>query len=120
MLDRTGNDTGLNSHDYNRLLLQVLMNIGLLWVTASVYQMMRGAEMIFAAALGIAFLKRKLNLWHLGCILCCMVRAPISFPCAYLLPLTRDCRRSLAMSFKVPRVSGLAFLHLLTFPQCLL
>lgn len=52
---------------------QVLMNVGLLWVTASVYQMMRGAEMIFAAGLGIVFLKRHLNRWHFGGILCCVV-----------------------------------------------
>ena len=31
------------------LIATVLMNIGLLSVTASVYQMMRGAEMLFAA-----------------------------------------------------------------------
>jgi hypothetical protein len=42
---------------------QVLMNIGLLSVTASVYQMMRGAEMLFAAVFAVLFLRRALNRW---------------------------------------------------------
>ena len=41
------------------LLATVLMNVGLLSVTASVYQMMRGAEMLIAALFAVAFLKRK-------------------------------------------------------------
>lgn len=40
------------------LIATILMNIGLLWVTASVYQMMRGAEMLFAALFSVVFLKR--------------------------------------------------------------
>ncbi len=55
------------------LLATVLMNVGLLWVTASVYQMMRGAEMLFAAFFAVAFLKRSLNKWHYGGLLCCIV-----------------------------------------------
>eukprot|EP00889_Picochlorum_renovo_P008100 jgi/Picre1/35130/NNA_002593.t1 len=43
------------------LVATVLMNIGLLSVTASVYQMMRGAEMLFAALFAVVFLKRSLN-----------------------------------------------------------
>ena len=35
------------------LIATVLMNIGLLSVTASVYQMMRGAEMLFAALFAV-------------------------------------------------------------------
>uniref|UniRef100_A0A061RPA1 Integral membrane protein n=1 Tax=Tetraselmis sp. GSL018 TaxID=582737 RepID=A0A061RPA1_9CHLO len=54
------------------LIATVLMNVGLLWVTASVYQMMRGAEMIFAAILGITFLRRRLNKFHYLGILCCV------------------------------------------------
>eukprot|EP01025_Chloroclados_australasicus_P033081 TRINITY_DN3360_c0_g3_i2.p1 TRINITY_DN3360_c0_g3~~TRINITY_DN3360_c0_g3_i2.p1 ORF type:complete len:541 (+),score=49.39 TRINITY_DN3360_c0_g3_i2:204-1625(+) len=46
------------------LVATVLMNIGLLTVTASVYQMMRGAEMIFAAIFATTFLRRKLNRLH--------------------------------------------------------
>ena len=34
------------------------MSIGLLYVTASVYQMLRGGEMLFAAFFGVTFLKR--------------------------------------------------------------
>ena len=60
------------------LIATVLMNIGLLSVTASVYQMMRGAEMLFAALFSITFLHRSLNRFHLMGILCCMVSA-ISF-----------------------------------------
>lgn len=55
------------------LLATVLMNVGLLSVTASVYQMMRGAEMLFAAAFAVVFLQRKLNRFHLGGILCCIL-----------------------------------------------
>ena len=40
------------------LAATALMNIGLLSVTASVYQMMRGAEMLFAALFAVVFLKR--------------------------------------------------------------
>ena len=49
------------------------MNIGLLSVTASVYQMMRGAEMLFAAVFAVLFLHRHLNKFHLLGILCCVV-----------------------------------------------
>ncbi|GLC68100.1 hypothetical protein PLESTF_000646000 [Pleodorina starrii] len=55
------------------LVATVLMNVGLLYVTASVYQMMRGAEMLFAAAFAILFLGRKLNRYHALGIVCCVV-----------------------------------------------
>lgn len=55
------------------LIATVLMNIGLLSVTASVYQMMRGAEMLFAALFAVLFLHRRLNKYHLLGILCCVV-----------------------------------------------
>ena len=55
------------------LIATVLMNIGLLSVTASVYQMMRGAEMLFAALFAVSFLHRSLNRLHLLGILCCVV-----------------------------------------------
>lgn len=55
------------------LVATVLMNVGLLYVTASVYQMMRGAEMLFAALFAIAFLGRRLNRYHAGGIVCCVV-----------------------------------------------
>jgi len=56
------------------LVATVLMNVGLLSVTASVYQMMRGAEMLFAALFSVVFLHRTLNKFHYGGILCCVVR----------------------------------------------
>lgn len=49
-----------------------LMNTGLLSVTASVYQMMRGAEMIFAALLAITVLRRRLNKLHYLGLSCCV------------------------------------------------
>ncbi|CAK0787430.1 hypothetical protein CVIRNUC_010650 [Coccomyxa viridis] len=55
------------------LIATVLMNIGLLSVTASVYQMMRGAEMLFAALFAVLFLHRHLNKYHLLGILCCVI-----------------------------------------------
>jgi len=54
------------------LIATVLMNIGMLSVTASVYQMMRGAEMVFAAVLAITCLKRSLNRLHYLGILACI------------------------------------------------
>ncbi len=42
-------------------------------VTASVYQMMRGAEMLFAALFAVIFLRRSLNRWHYGGIACCVL-----------------------------------------------
>ncbi|PRW59396.1 Solute carrier family 35 member F6 isoform B [Chlorella sorokiniana] len=55
------------------LIATVLMNVGLLSVTASVYQMMRGAEMLFAALFAVIFLRRSLNRWHYGGIGCCVL-----------------------------------------------
>ncbi|KAI7844374.1 hypothetical protein COHA_002172 [Chlorella ohadii] len=55
------------------LIATVLMNVGLLSVTASVYQMMRGAEMLFAALFAVIFLRRSLNRWHYGGIACCVL-----------------------------------------------
>ena len=55
------------------LVATILMNIGLLSVTASVYQMMRGAEMLFAALFAVMFLHRHLNKYHFMGILCCVV-----------------------------------------------
>lgn len=54
------------------LIATILMNIGLLYVTASVYQMLRGAEMLFAALFAVVFLKRPLNKCHMGGIACCI------------------------------------------------
>lgn len=54
------------------LIATVLMNIGLLSVTASVYQMMRGAEMVFAAILAVTCLRRALNRLHYLGILACV------------------------------------------------
>ena len=46
------------------LIATALMNVGLLSVTASVYQMMRSAELVFAAVFGVFFLQRRLVLDH--------------------------------------------------------
>lgn len=54
------------------LVATVLMNVGLLSVTASVYQMMRGAEMLFAALFAVVFLRRSLNRYHLWGLACCV------------------------------------------------
>lgn len=59
------------------LIATALMNIGLLSVTASVYQMMRGAEMLFAALFAVLFLHRKLNKYHLSGIGLCTVRGAL-------------------------------------------
>lgn len=59
------------------LVATILMNVGLVSVTASVYQMLRGAEMLFAALFAVVFLGRKLNRYHYGGIACCLV-SPLS------------------------------------------
>jgi hypothetical protein len=41
-----------------------LMNIGLLFVAASIYQMTRGALVLFVGLFSVIFLKRKLYLYH--------------------------------------------------------
>jgi len=46
------------------LVATVLMSIGLLYVTVSIYQMMRGAELIFAAIFSVLFLGKKLYKLH--------------------------------------------------------
>ncbi|GAB4821846.1 hypothetical protein N2152v2_008892 [Parachlorella kessleri] len=46
------------------LLATILMSVGLLYVTVSIYQMMRGTEVVFAALFSIVFLRRKLNYQH--------------------------------------------------------
>jgi hypothetical protein len=53
------------------LIATILMNVGLLSVTASVYQMMRGAEMLFAACLAVTCLRRRLNRRHLEGLAAC-------------------------------------------------
>lgn len=41
-----------------------LMNVGLLFVAASIYQMTRGALVLFVGTFSVLFLKRKLYLYH--------------------------------------------------------
>lgn len=41
-----------------------LMNVGLLFVAASIYQMTRGALILFVGTFSVIFLKRKLYLYH--------------------------------------------------------
>ena len=53
------------------LAATVLMSVGLLYVTASIYQMLRGAEILFSALFAVVFLHRKLNRMHyLGIATC--------------------------------------------------
>ncbi|CAK0780911.1 hypothetical protein CVIRNUC_005219 [Coccomyxa viridis] len=54
------------------LTATLLMSIGLLYVTASVYQMLRGAEILFSAIFAVTFLKRPLNKLHYGGIAGCL------------------------------------------------
>ncbi|KAK4981487.1 hypothetical protein LTR66_009955 [Elasticomyces elasticus] len=41
-----------------------LMNVGLLFVAASIYQMTRGALVLFVAVLSVLVLKRRIGAWH--------------------------------------------------------
>ena len=55
------------------LTAAALMSVGLLYVTASVYQMLRGAEMLFAAIFSVIFLKRSLNKYNIMGVVLCLV-----------------------------------------------
>ena len=55
------------------LVATLLMSVGLLYVTASIYQMLRGAEILFSALFAVLFLKRKLNKLHYLGIAACTV-----------------------------------------------
>eukprot|EP00824_Muranothrix_gubernata_P020083 TRINITY_DN40303_c0_g1_i1.p1 TRINITY_DN40303_c0_g1~~TRINITY_DN40303_c0_g1_i1.p1 ORF type:complete len:425 (-),score=94.90 TRINITY_DN40303_c0_g1_i1:7-1239(-) len=46
------------------MLATGVMNIGLLWIPASVWQMLRGSMVIFSAILSVVFLKRRLRAYH--------------------------------------------------------
>jgi len=46
------------------LVATILANIGLQWISASVWQMLRGAMVIFSAVLSIIFLNRKFYLFN--------------------------------------------------------
>lgn len=46
------------------ILATTLMNVGLLFVAASIYQMTRGALVLFVGLFSVLFLKRKLFLYH--------------------------------------------------------
>ncbi|KAJ3431463.1 hypothetical protein M0812_03145 [Anaeramoeba flamelloides] len=46
------------------LIATSLMNIGLLWIPASIWQMLRGSMVVFSAIFSVFFLKRKLYGFH--------------------------------------------------------
>eukprot|EP01155_Anaeramoeba_flamelloides_P030161 Anaeramoba_flamelloidesa86208_352.p1 GENE.a86208_352~~a86208_352.p1 ORF type:complete len:386 (-),score=60.24 a86208_352:240-1397(-) len=46
------------------LIATSLMNIGLLWIPASIWQMLRGSMVVFSAIFSVVFLKRKLYGFH--------------------------------------------------------
>ena len=37
-----------------------------MWLAVSVYQMLRGSEIVFTALLTVVFLRRRLTAWHTG------------------------------------------------------
>lgn len=55
------------------LAATVLMSIGLLSITASVWLMLRGSEVVFTALLSVTWLRRSLSLWHWSGIAVCVV-----------------------------------------------
>lgn len=53
------------------LIATALCCVGMLYIPASVWQMLRGASLVFAAILSILFLKRQMLAYHwLGLVLC--------------------------------------------------
>ncbi|PSC71303.1 Drug Metabolite Transporter (DMT) Superfamily [Micractinium conductrix] len=54
------------------LVASMLLAVGLLFVSASAFQMVRGSEVAFAALLSAACLGRRLNRLHIGGIAACM------------------------------------------------
>jgi multidrug transporter EmrE-like cation transporter len=79
------------------LVATALMNMGLVHITASVYQMLRGAELVFAAIFSIVFLKRKLNYMHLNGLLlrcaCACADTATSHLCGLQCPAVRSSGR---------------------------
>ena len=62
------------------LIASALLSVGLLFVTTSLYQMMRGTEVIFAAMLSVVILRRRLNspnIW--GLFLCSVGLALVGY-----------------------------------------
>jgi hypothetical protein len=91
------------------LVATVLMNVGLLSVTASVYQMMRGAEMLFAALFALLFLKRHLNKYHGMGILCCVVSNSKQAASGYVRSLTEVLSMIYGLGFRFCGRSALSF-----------
>lgn len=60
------------------LTATLMMSVGLLYVTASTYAMVRGSEILFTAGLSVAFLHRRLNPLHLVGLALCTVSQPTS------------------------------------------
>ncbi len=55
------------------LASSILLNVGLLFVTASVAQMLRGSLLLFVTALAVLLFQKPLNRFHALGLLSCMV-----------------------------------------------
>lgn len=51
----------------------ILSGIGLLWLDSSLYQMLRGGQVVFAALLSICLLQKRFSLRHIGSLLMVVV-----------------------------------------------
>ncbi|KAJ5068511.1 hypothetical protein M0811_02444 [Anaeramoeba ignava] len=59
-----------------------LMNIGLLWIPASIWQMLRGSMVVFSAIFSVVFLKKKLYLYNwLGVLSVCIALFMVGYAC---------------------------------------
>lgn len=65
--------------------------IGLMWLTVSVYQMLRGSQILYAALLSMLFLRRRLTRWHAGGLALVVSGVPPPLAPLPLLPLLPCC-----------------------------
>eukprot|EP01105_Mastigella_eilhardi_P006766 TRINITY_DN18307_c0_g1_i1.p1 TRINITY_DN18307_c0_g1~~TRINITY_DN18307_c0_g1_i1.p1 ORF type:complete len:440 (+),score=143.87 TRINITY_DN18307_c0_g1_i1:84-1403(+) len=69
------------------------MNIGLVWISASVWQMLRGSMVVFSALFSWLFLKKKLYVYHwLGVGIVVFALCVVAF--SSLMPVCETCKSS--------------------------
>eukprot|EP00824_Muranothrix_gubernata_P023921 TRINITY_DN6709_c1_g2_i2.p1 TRINITY_DN6709_c1_g2~~TRINITY_DN6709_c1_g2_i2.p1 ORF type:complete len:409 (-),score=93.90 TRINITY_DN6709_c1_g2_i2:311-1537(-) len=62
------------------LIATAMMNVGLLWTPASVWQMLRGSQVVFTAFLSVVFLKRHIHRHHwVGIVVVCCALSLVAY-----------------------------------------
>ncbi|CAG8474364.1 1403_t:CDS:2 [Ambispora leptoticha] len=90
------------------ILGTTLMNVGLIYTSASVYQMLRGAVVIFTAAFSIIFLKRTLYAFHWASIFLVVLGVTIVGLSSVLFPPRKPSDSNLTTITKTEGISDAA------------